>query len=284
MRTPSISAFARARSQERLKRVLTQVRRAAAHPQDPEAIHALRVSIRRFSQCLRTFRGLFDPRPAKKMKRRLRSLMDLCGAVRSCDVALVVLRQAGVAPGASAAKVSAAREQALVALRLHLKKEARRKTADWHKRWHPEVKEGGEWDPGQSLEDNTRRVLPRQANDFFEAGAAAAARATDYPTLHQFRLLAKRFRYALELFRSLYGSELVQGLETLKGLQDRLGAINDCAATIGLIREDRRASAAVRKLLRQREEEFSAYWQVHFPPGKLAWWSGWLGARRSVTE
>jgi CHAD domain-containing protein len=284
MRTTSISAFARARSRERLKRVLTQVRRAAAHPQDPEAIHALRVSIRRFGQCLRTFRGLFDPRPAKKMKRRLRGLMDSCGAVRSCDVALVVLRQAGVAPGASAATVSAAREQALAALRLHLKKEGRRKTSDWHKRWHPEVKEGSDWDPGQSLEDNTRRVLPKMAKDFFDAGAASAARAADYPTLHQFRLRAKRFRYALELFRPVYGSEMEQGLETLKGLQNSLGAVNDCVATIGLIREDRRAAAAVRKLLRQREEEFSIYWQAYFPPGKLSWWQSWLGRCRSVIK
>src|SRR6266853_852413 len=206
MRPRSISALACAQARVRLKRLLAQVLRAAKNPEDPEAIHDLRVSIRRFTQCLRTFRNLFDPRPLKKIKRRLRDLMDSCAAVRSCDVALVVLRQAGVAPGASASELTASRARAEQALRDRLTKERRRKTSDWGKGLHPEIQEGGEWDPDESLQDNVGRVLPALVKDFFEAGAVAAVTGVDYQTLHQFRLRAKRFRYALELFPSLYGS------------------------------------------------------------------------------
>jgi CHAD domain-containing protein len=268
MKPKSITAFAHAQTRSRLKRVLTQVRRAATHPQDPEVIHDLRVSIRRFTQCLRTFRSLFNPRPVKKLKRSLRNLMDLCAAVRSCDVALAVLQQAGVPPGASTSKLGAARAQAEQALRDHLKKERRRKNPDWEKRLQLDVQKGSE-------------VLSKQAKDFFEAGTAAAVAGADYQTLHQFRLLAKRFRYTLELFPSYYGRDMGRGLQALKDLQDRLGMINDCIATIALIRKDDRAVAAVRKLLRQREEEFQSFWQSEFPAEKLAWWQGWL--RRPVT-
>jgi len=156
---------------------------------------------------------------------------------------------------------------------------------DWEKRLHRDVvQEGSEWDPRQSLQDNICGVLPARAKEFFAAGTGATVTGADYQILHQFRLRAKRFRYTLELFPSLYGSELEQGLEALKELQDRLGAINDCVTTIALIRKDRRAAAAVRKLLRQREEEFQSYWQSHFPSQKLAWWQGWLNLPNSVTK
>jgi len=284
MKPRSISAFARAQAQARLKHLLKQMRPADKRAKDPEAIHDLRVAIRRFTQCLRTFKNLFDPHPLRNIKRRLRDLMDSCAAVRSCDVALVVLHQAGVTPRASASKLSASRTQAEHALRDHLKKESRRKTSDWKTRLHPDVQVGSEWDLGESLQDNVGRVLPALAKDFFEAGTVAATPGIDHQTLHQFRLRAKRFRYALELFPSLYGSEMERGLEALKELQDRLGAINDCATTIALVRKDRRAAAAVRKLLRQREEEFQPYWPSHFPHEKLAWWQDWLSRPNAVTK
>jgi CHAD domain-containing protein len=283
MKPPGISAFARAQAQLRLKRLLAQVRRGSKHPEDPAAIHDLRVSIRRFTQCLRTFRTLFDARPLRKIKRRLRKLMDACAAVRSCDVACSVLEQAGVTKGPAAEHLSAARTEDEQALRDLLSKQHKRKTSNWEERLRVDVHIDSEWDPGQSLPGNVARILPALAQDFFEEGASAAAAGADHETLHRFRLHAKRFRYALELFPSLYGSEMKRGLAALRGLQDRLGAINDCVATIALIHKDRRAVAAVRKLLRQREQEFQAYWQRHFPAGKLAWWQGWLSRPHSVT-
>jgi hypothetical protein len=59
-------------------------------------------------------------------------------------------------------------------------------------------------------------------------------------------------------------------------LQDRLGAINDCAATIDLLGRDRRAVAAVGKLLRQRKDFLRTYARSQFVPQKLDWWKRWL--------
>src|SRR5262245_59649077 len=106
MKPTKMSNFARARARSSVKRFLKERRRAHRSLDDPEVIHDRRVSIRRLSQCLRLFRHLLDPEPAKKMKRRLRSLMDSCAAVRDCDVALEVLNQAGVR-GTSAARLRA---------------------------------------------------------------------------------------------------------------------------------------------------------------------------------
>jgi hypothetical protein len=67
-----------------------------------------------------------------------------------------------------------------------------------------------------------------------------------------------------------------QGAEILKELQDLLGAINDCATTIVILGRDRRAIAAVSKLLRQRTSVLQTYARSQFAPQKLDWWKHWL--------
>ncbi len=203
-------------------------------------------------------------------------------------MALEVLREAGAQKGRAAPlidKLGATRTEAEQRLREHLAKLRRRKAADWELEWQtpgqPEVQADGEWDPEQDLPANLRRVLPKQAEDFFAMGAGAAAAGDDHEALHRFRLRAKRFRYTLELLRAFYGAEWEQGVKALKDLQDRLGAINDCVCTIELIGEendrDRRAAAAVKRLLLTREADFQDYWRREFAPEKLAWWERWLG-------
>ena len=73
-----------------LRRFSLQVTRTA-RTGDPEAIHHLRVSIRRLSRCLRVFAQFYPGRGWKKFRRRLKELMDACGRVRDLDIALAVL-------------------------------------------------------------------------------------------------------------------------------------------------------------------------------------------------
>jgi CHAD domain-containing protein len=51
----------------------------------PEAVHDLRVSIRRFSECLRAFQQFF---PARRIRKRLKRIMDAAAEVRDRDIAL----------------------------------------------------------------------------------------------------------------------------------------------------------------------------------------------------
>ena len=80
-----------------LRRLAIQVTRTA-RTGDADAIHDLRVSIRRLKRCLRVFAQFYPPRSWKPVRRRLSELMDACGSVRDRDIAIGLLQQAGVPP------------------------------------------------------------------------------------------------------------------------------------------------------------------------------------------
>ena len=273
MKPDPISKYAAKETKHGLKRYSKNLRRAAKHPDDPDAIHDLRVSIRRVVQAFKTFGELLDPAPLKKLRKRLHKVMDLCAAVRNCDVALTLLDQVDVTKGASVSRMKKMRGKAAERLQRKLKKERHHRHTPPDLRSHPKELN---WKLDQNLEANLSRVLPVLAQEFFDSGAAALAAHASYQKLHQFRLQAKRFRYTLELFERFYGSEMASGAEILRDLQDRLGAINDCATTIIILGRDLPAAASIDKLLRQRTAVLQSYARSQFVPEKLDWWKRWL--------
>src|SRR5689334_22620842 len=82
--------FASTQAQRLLGKLAFQVRRAAKRP-DEDAIHDLRVAIRRLSQCLREFRAFFPRQESKKILKQLGRLMDLAGEMRNRDIAVELL-------------------------------------------------------------------------------------------------------------------------------------------------------------------------------------------------
>src|SRR4051812_18871127 len=123
MKLDSISKYALKETKSRLKRFSKNLRHAAKYSEDPEAIHDLRVSIRRVAQAFKTFRELLAPAPVKRLRRRLHKVMDLCAAVRNCDVALTLLEQTGFTTGASVSRLKKTRREATKKLHSRLKKE-----------------------------------------------------------------------------------------------------------------------------------------------------------------
>ena len=91
--------FVRRQTGMLLRRLVSQVNRTAASV-DADAIHDLRVAIRRLSRCLRAFAQFYPGRSWKRIRRNLSELMDLCAGVRDCDIAIALLGKAGV-PAAS---------------------------------------------------------------------------------------------------------------------------------------------------------------------------------------
>jgi CHAD domain-containing protein len=73
----------------------SQVNRTA-RTGDAEAIHDLRVAVRRLSRCLRVFARFYPARSWKPVRRRMAGLMDACGSVRDRDIAIELLEKAGV--------------------------------------------------------------------------------------------------------------------------------------------------------------------------------------------
>lgn len=77
-----------------LRRMAFQVRQATIR-NDADAVHDLRVSIRRLRECLRTFENLYPATPRKRIRKELRKLMKCAEQVRSADIALELLGSIG---------------------------------------------------------------------------------------------------------------------------------------------------------------------------------------------
>jgi len=128
---------------------------------------------------------------------------------------------------------------------------------------------------GQSVADAASLELPKSAARFFRAGRKAFERG-DPETLHEFRIAAKRFRYALELFEPVYGPKLKAKLKSLKRLQDALGSLNDIVTARTLIGEGAEADDIL-ECLEKRESsvraELDQCWTKDFSPRtpELAW-------------
>ena len=86
--------FASVQASRLLGKLAFQVRHAAKHPNE-EAIHDLRVSIRRLSQCLREFHQFFPRRQTKKILKQLGKVMDLAAEMRNRDVAIELIGKSG---------------------------------------------------------------------------------------------------------------------------------------------------------------------------------------------
>jgi len=70
--------------------------RQATLRMDADAVHDLRVSIRRLRECLRTFEDMYPAAPRKKIRKELRKIMKSAEQVRSADIAIDLLQSAGL--------------------------------------------------------------------------------------------------------------------------------------------------------------------------------------------
>jgi len=262
----------RSQTEARLKKLDREVRNAARKPEDADSIHDLRVSIRRLKQELEVFLEWFEAENVKIIRRHLRKLMNRCAAVRNCDVAVVVLRAAGwqgpkLLAGLKKQRRGAAGELA-------------RKLEHWRsagqvRKWsgHLQVSRAAS---KETAAEAAQRLLPAMAEELFRAGREAARPNSTRLRMHRLRLKAKGVRYTLEMFEPAYGRKSKPMLDALKGLQEKLGAINDCATTLEMIRRDRGAAVSVRRLAGEREAEFRTYWKEHFGSRERARWKAAL--------
>lgn len=127
----TMDRFAGVQASRQLGKLTFQVRRAARHPTE-EAIHDLRVAIRRMSQCLLEFRQFFPRHNVKKILKQLGKVMDIAAEMRNRDVALGLIGASGSA--ALTANLSREREQAKQELIGALQHWRRR---DFSRRWRP---------------------------------------------------------------------------------------------------------------------------------------------------
>ena len=81
-----------------LHRLAVQIKQLKQAPADSdgEAIHDVRVAIRRLRQCLRVFSKFYPDNSWKKIRRELAGVMQSCGRVRDRDIAIGLLTESGL--------------------------------------------------------------------------------------------------------------------------------------------------------------------------------------------
>ena len=125
-------SYALGQTSDLLRRTAFQANRACVL-KHADAVHDLRVSIRRLTQCLRTFGQFLPQARARKIRQKLKATLDLASLVRNRDVALDLLRRAALPPGSPLLEVLAEeRTQATQALLEELKLWAKK---DIQKKW-----------------------------------------------------------------------------------------------------------------------------------------------------
>jgi CHAD domain-containing protein len=107
-----IRAYAQQQTRTLLRRLAYQVNQTI-RLSDKDAVHDLRVAIRRFTQCLRIFAQFFPKGEAKKIRHHLRAIMQAASAVRDHDITLDLMKDAGISKKSKgAAAIDKQRKQA----------------------------------------------------------------------------------------------------------------------------------------------------------------------------
>jgi CHAD domain-containing protein len=221
--------------------------RSTANDPSAEAVHQMRVALRRMRSLTLVFRRRLDEALAATVRAGLRDLSRACGEVRELDV-LMAMGPAG--PALDAALLEA-RHRAAAGLSANLAAAPARltllealiltETGDWPglARNAVDASEG----LGSDLERRWRRIRR-------EGQAADALGAED---LHALRLRIKAFRYALAAFEAPDWRRAAPGFEAgLRKTQDALGLLNDAGMAEGVLSRldlDAEGRRAARKLV-----------------------------------
>jgi Uncharacterized conserved protein len=225
---------------KRLKEMCSR-RARALDWSDPEGVHDMRVASRRLRSALNDFKPFLRRRslPLERIKQVGKSL----GAVRDEDVALAALEQleskASESVAAGIEAIAEERRRARLQSRAALEQTISPKAiAALQKDFLAQLQSAAKIPDKASI---TARVANRVLT-FRQVGAnvikdrvkqlSAAGKCVYHPLqtkeLHEMRILAKRLRYAVELFASCWGDELKSIAKEIAGLQTSLGGLHDC--------------------------------------------------------
>ena len=252
--------FAIEQARHQLTHLSAQISRAVKSC-NPVAVHDLRVSIRRFTQAIAVTN-------MRKNRRRLKKIMSLAGDVRNCDIALKFNnRFKGPHAVHLQSKLEECRKESEGPLIAELIKWRDRRLS---LKWRAALDSTPSSD--QDVDELAHRVIGRIAKDFQKRGNEASSPEATPNCIHHFRIAAKKFRYALELFQPLYGSSLDFLVANLKRASTLLGDINDCVTVAAIVAEYKggnRLADRLKKRQHKKTEEFRKYWKEEFSSSDL---------------
>ena len=227
----------------------------------PEALHQMRVGLRRLRACISVFSGMLNDSESTRIKDGLRWLGRSLGAARDVDVLIDETLQRDFAIGGGAipelllSRLEAERARAHAAVQKALRSARFRRLMLDAVTWI----ECGAWREKQEKR-RTQPVKNHAEAELDRRYRKQHKRAADMKQLspedrHQFRIRAKKLRYATEFLGRIFtGHKQARRrsdlLSALKELQDALGSLNDIAVREQLLsRFPKHISPAFRTML-----------------------------------
>lgn len=205
-------------------------------PWNVNAVHDMRVALRRLRSALRDFVQVIDEKPLKRVKDDLKKISDLLGAVRDLDVAVIALDEFssqsndeeivnGIGELAQVLRLD--RDRAHLIL---VKAFESISLDDLHRRFSSRIEESLRqqelFSPG-TLNEAGRTVIEARLREFCDLSTAIYD-PFNIVELHDLRIAAKRLRYAIELFGVGWGDEIGGFVPELSKMQSFLGEVHDC--------------------------------------------------------
>jgi CHAD domain-containing protein len=219
--------------------IMCDLRDAALNWDDPEGVHDMRVASRRLRSALSDFKPYFRKRsmPLNRLKTIAKSL----GAVRDEDVVLAALAALRAKADEEVAKGIGAIVDA------HQRRRVQARSILEHTIRSPAIAEFRDdfrtrLGTATNIPDSAGEQAAHQVLTFSQAGTriigarlkqlSDAGDAVYFPLqtkkLHQLRILAKRLRYAVELFAPCGGDEFKKSAVEIAHFQTSLGELHDC--------------------------------------------------------
>jgi CHAD domain-containing protein len=221
---------------------------AAAHQADPDAIHDMRVAVRRLRSAFSVFAPFVPRQERRGLRKGLARLATFLGDVRDMDVFLAQLAELrSDEKDAALARFTSHLEERRAAARARLLDYLDgRERAHWHARLEALLKRH-HVEPGAEAVRSDRRIRPSSVASVVpseiwrEYGRMRAydapAKLLDDSQLHGLRIAGKHLRYTLEAFSEVLGDKQNRLLRPLRALQDALGSVHDTQVLIGLLLE-----------------------------------------------
>lgn len=219
-----------------LRRQLAEIERTdplvRTDPDDEEALHDLRVAIRRLRAVLRATRELFDPEWVVSLRGELKWLGGELAPARDLDVLLRHLSAADAFADAEAAPIVKALQAERRRARARVAKtlESARYLALLEA-----LGRGIEAPPVRAIDLPLERVAAREFQRLRRMMDALGRQPTP-ETLHRARIRAKRARYAAELAEAVAGKRARRFVAAAKAFQDAVGAHQDAVVAEDRIR------------------------------------------------
>ncbi|MGD8456978.1 MAG: CHAD domain-containing protein [Anaerolineales bacterium] len=216
--------------------------------EDIEALHKMRVAVRRMRIAYRVFRNYISREIIRPSIKELRELGDALGDVRDLDVFLI---------NAGNYKSNLIGEKQIVFSLIEGTFESKRKyhrrillellngqtyqglcerLSEMLARSHGLVKDGKEQTTSSRTDVAAREIIRKRYEKILDFDRFSEKETIE--KLHRIRIAVKAFRYSIEFFEEVLGNDARYVIEKLITLQDFLGELNDRAVAVKMMEKN----------------------------------------------